>query len=310
MEPAPAEPEVDPQAALAVLGYSEPLEVRRVKGGWDTLLWRFRTPDNSRHSLRIYFLPDRDEIVRRECIALEACATARLPAPRVEQIGEFNGLPALVLSWCEGLPILSFVEKRPWELWRLARLFGRAQAQVHAISPPSALRQEAPAGWLGRVGPDHTSLAERAAALLPSTDALIHMDYHPLNVISDGQSVTGIVDWAGAAAGDRRADLARTYITMVAAPVPPGPLSAVLNLLRGVMLRGWRSGYQELAGPMPDYRSFVAWAGATLLAEIERVIDRPDVWGTQNDIDKLRHLVSVWARKMAQPAPLAGTRRR
>ncbi len=111
--------------------------------------------------------------------------------------------------------------------------------------------------------------------------------------------MTGIVDWAGAAAGDRRADLARTYITIVAAPVPPGPLSAVLNLLRRVMLRGWRSGYEELAGPMPDYRPFVAWAGATLLAEIERVIDRPGVWGTQKDIDKLRHLVALWARGTA-----------
>ena len=182
----------------------------------------------------------------------------------------------------------------------MARLFGRAQAQVHAVSPPSELRMEAPAGWLGRVGPDHRGLAERAAALSPSTDALIHMDYHPLNVISDGQSVTGIVDWAGAAAGDRRADLARTYVTVVAAPVPPGPLSAALNLLRGIMLRGWRSGYKELAGPLPDYRPFVAWAGATLLAEIERVIDRPGVWGTQKDIDRLRRLVAVWAQGAAK----------
>ncbi len=300
MAPAPAEPDIDPGEALAALGCSEPLDIRRVKGGWDTLLWRFRTADDRRHSLRVYFLPDRDEIVRRECIALEACASGGLPAPRLEQIGEFRGFPALVLSWCEGLPILSFVEKRPWDLWRLARLFGRVQAQVHAVSPPSELRLEAPTGWLGRVGPEYVALAERAAAFSPATDALIHMDYHPLNVLSDGRWVTGIVDWAGAAAGDRRADLARTYITIAAAPVPPGPLSAPVNLLRGLMLRGWRSGYEELAGPMPDYRPFVAWAGATLLAEIERVIDRPGVWGTQKDIEKLRHLVSVWAHGVAR----------
>ena len=300
MSPAPAEPEVDPRKALAALGCAEPLDLKRVQGGWDTLLWRFHTADDHRHSLRIYFLPDRDDIVRRERIALETCAAAGLPAPRVEESGEFQGLPALVLSWCEGLPILSFAEKRPWQLWRLARLFGRAQAQIHAISPPSALREEAPASWLGRVGTEYAGLVERVAAFSPATDALIHMDYHPLNVISDGRRVTGIVDWAGAAAGDRRADLARTYITIVAAPVPPGPLSAVLNLLRGVMLRGWRSGYEELAGPMPDYRPFVAWGGATLLAEIERVIDRPGVWGTQKDVDKLRHLVAVWAQGAAK----------
>src|SRR5574341_2159817 len=224
MAPAPAEPDVDPREALAALGCAEPLDIRRVKGGWDTLLWRFRTPDDRLHSLRIYFLPDRDDIVRREFAALKACADSGLPAPRIEQAGEFNGLPAVLLSWCVGFPILSFVEKRPWQLWRLARLFGHAQARVHAVSPPAELRQEAPGGWLSRVGPDHSELAKRAAALSPSTDVLIHMDYHPLNVISDGQSVTGIVDWGGAAAGDRRADLARTYITIFAAPVPPGPL--------------------------------------------------------------------------------------
>jgi aminoglycoside phosphotransferase (APT) family kinase protein len=300
MAPAPSEPDLDPREALAALGCAEPLDIRRVKGGWDTLLWRFRTSDDRTHSLRIYFLPGRDEVVHRERIALETCATAGLPAPRVEQIAEFKGLPALVLSWCEGLPILSFAEKRPWQLWRLARLFGRAQAQVHAVSPPSELRLEAPSGWLGRVGPEHMGLAKRAASLSPSTDALVHLDYHPLNVISDGRRVTGIVDWAGAAAGDRRADLARTYITIAAAPVPPGPMSAVLNLLRGVMLRGWRSGYRELAGPMPDYRPFVSWAGATLLAEIERVIDRPGVWGTQKDIDTLRHLVAAWEQRAAE----------
>jgi hypothetical protein len=73
MVPAPAEPDIDPRQALAALGCADP-STSGVKGGWDTLLWRFRTPMTAGTS-RIYFLPGRDEIVRRECIALR-CASA------------------------------------------------------------------------------------------------------------------------------------------------------------------------------------------------------------------------------------------
>jgi aminoglycoside phosphotransferase (APT) family kinase protein len=123
------------------------------------------------------------------------------------------------------------------------------------------------------------------------------MDFHPLNLIVDGAKITGILDWAGAAAGDPRADLARTATTLLSASVPPGPLKPLLNVARGLVLRAWRSGYEELAGPMPDYGPFLAWAGATLLAEAELVMDRPEVWATEQDVARLRHLIDVWARE-------------
>lgn len=297
MELADIEARVDPRRALAALGYPDISEPQRVRGGWDTLLWRFQTPDGREHSLRVYYLPRREEIAWRERIALETCERAGLPAPRVEAVGQVEGLPAMVLSWCPGFPILSFVEKKPWTLWRLGRLFGRVQAQLHAVPPPPEFLEGAPDDWISRVPEGYADLVEHARSLNLATSSLIHMDFHPLNIISDGSSVTGILDWAGAAAGDPRADLARTVIIILAAPVPPGPLRPLLNLARGLLLRAWRSGYQEIAGPMPDYRPLMAWAGATLLAEIELVIGKPDVWGTEEDIQKFRRLVDLWARQ-------------
>ena len=311
MDVTDVEGRVDPRRALAALGYGETSEPRRVRGGWDTLLWRFQTPDGREHSLRVYYLPRREEIARRERIALETCARAGLPAPRVEAAGECEGLPATVLSWCPGRPILSFIEKKPWTMWRLGRLFGRAQAQLHAVAPPPEFAENAPQEWVSRLEERYSELAAGALSLGLATDSLIHMDFHPLNVLSDGRAMTGIVDWAGAAAGDRRADLARTVVTLLAAPVPPGPMRPLLNLARTVILRAWRSGYEELAGPMSDYRPLMAWAGATLLAEITLVIGRPNVWGTQDDIEKFRRLVGVWAREAGpQPAGRRGRRTR
>ena len=291
------EAQINPREALAGLGFADISEPRRVKGGWDTLLWRFGTPDGRNHSLRVFCLPGRNEIALRERLALETCATAGLAAPRIEKIGEIQELPAMVLSWCPGIPILAFMEKKPWTLWRLGRLFGRTQAKLHAVTPPDEFVTGAPNDWVSRVTEEYADLAAHALSLGLSTSSLIHMDYHPLNVVSDGATVTGILDWSGAAAGDPRADLARTEITLLAAPVPPGPLSALFNLARSLILRAWRSGYEEVAGPMPDFRPLRAWAGATFLAETEGAIDRPHVWGTQEDVERLRRRINVWARE-------------
>lgn len=297
MDVAEFEAQVDLRQALTALGYTETSEPQRVKGGWDTLLWRFGTPDGREHSLRLFVLPTRQEIARRERIALETCARVGLPAPRVEKVGEVEGLPALVLSWCPGLSILSFIEKKPWTLWRLGRLFGRTQAQVHAVDPPAEFVETAPDDWVSRVPEQYTNLVAHMLSLKLSTSSLIHMDFHPINLVSDGSSVTGILDWSYAAAGDPRADLARTEITLLAAPIPPGPLRPLLNLARNLILRAWRSGYQEVAGPMPDYRHLRAWAGATLLLETELTMDRPGMWATEEDVQNLRRMIDVWARE-------------
>ncbi len=297
MDVAEIEAQIQPREALAALGYAETSEPQRVKGGWDTLLWRFSTPDGREHSLRVFSPHLPEEIAWRERIALERCARAGLPAPRVEKVGEVQGLPALVLSWCPGVPIMSFVEKKPWTLWRLGRLFGRTQAHLHTLTPPPEFVEKAPDDWLKRVPDGYADLVDHASSLKPSTSCFVHMDYHVINVVSDGTAVTGILDWAYSAAGDPRADLARTEITHLAAPAPPGPGRLLLNLARNILLAAWRSGYREVAGPLPDYRPLRAWAGATLLAETLPVLGRPGVWATEETADRFRRVIDGWARE-------------
>ena len=70
-----------------------------------------------------------------------------------------------------------------------------------------------------------------------------------------------------------------------------------LNLVRNILLRAWRSGYEEVAGPMPDFRPLRAWALATLLRETEPALGRPEVWVTQETVDKFRRMIDVWARE-------------
>ena len=291
---------VEPGDALAALGFLATSDPVRLTGGWDTLLWRFTADDGSDHVLRCFHLPGAAETARRERIALEACAAAGLTAPRIEAVGEFHGLPIAVQCWCPGTPLLTLLEKRPWAVGRLGRLFGSTQARLHEVTAPNELQATAPRDWASRVGDEYAHLAEEAISLAPSTATLIHLDYHPLNVVVDKRGQAAVIDWEFVAAGDPRADLAVTAATLLAAPLPPGPLRPLLNLTRTLVMRTWERGYRDIVGTMPDYRPLLPWAGAMLLCQTEMALGREGVWGTEKDLESLRRLIPVWTKDAAR----------
>lgn len=291
---------VDPRDVLAGLGWRAASGPLRLTGGWDTLLWRFGTGDGADHVLRVFHLPRAQDIAHRERLALDACARAGVPAPRVEATGEYRGLPLTVQSWCPGAPLLTLVERRPWTLLRMGRLFGGTQARLHRIPAPEELHAAAPRDWACRVKEEHAAFAEEAIAIAPATNALAHLDYHPLNVIVDARGAAAVIDWSYAAAADPRVDLAVTAATLLAAPAPPGATRPVLNLMRSLLIRLWESGYRATAGSLPDYHALLPWAGAMLLAQTELALGRDGVWGTEQDIETLRRLIPAWVERSAR----------
>ena len=288
--------DIDPREALRSLGYPDPVGLEPVTGGWDTAIFRFATRDGAHHALRI-FRPEQADAARREKVALETAAAAHLPVPAVEAAGQWRGRPAVLLSWCPGEPLLRCVERRPWTLWRLSRELGRLQARIHAVAVPDALRKGAPSYWLARAGggADFDASSLEAAGL--NCDTFVHMDFHPINVLSDGRAITGIVDWTNAAAGDRRADLAWTTTLLRVAPVPPGPLQPLMRAARWLFYQGWRRSYESLAGPIPDLAPFLVWAGTVFLREVIPRMGKPQVWATERDIEAVRRWVARWKRE-------------
>ena len=57
-------------------------------------------------------------------------------------------------------------------------------------------------------------VTERAPKFRRSPDSLVHMDYHPLNVMVDGVRVTGVIDWVNTDVGDRHLDAAMTAVIL------------------------------------------------------------------------------------------------
>jgi aminoglycoside phosphotransferase (APT) family kinase protein len=195
-----------------------------------------------------------------------------LPIPKVYAEGLTEGTPALLLGWCPGRPILAEVRARPSHIWRLGVAMGCAHASIHAVPVPDALIAALPAM------PEIESSTTRLSVL--------HLDYHPLNVMTDGQTVSGVLDWANVAVGDRRVDLARTVTLLRLAPLPPGTSSLAAMVLRAVLELAWRRGYrgQQNTDPFMDMEPFYVWAGDMMERDLRPKLGRPGVWLEESDL--------------------------
>ncbi|HEX5502753.1 MAG TPA: aminoglycoside phosphotransferase family protein [Thermomicrobiales bacterium] len=284
---------LDPRAILAALGVADAGEIAPLTGGWDAALWRVATPAGPR-VLRV-FRPEQAATCRREVAAMRAAGAGGLDVPEVYAVGAWRDRPALLLSWCPGRTLQDELARRPWRAWPLGRDFGRMQARLHAIAAPDGLGRE-PDGWIAWAGPDEAALQAHLRALPPRRGALLHFDYHPLNVMTDGRRVTAVLDWANAAAGDPRADLARTVSILRLAPLLPGARRGAALVCR-LLEQGWRAGYRALTGTVRGMAPFYAWAGAMTVRDLAPKVARPDSWLADKDLDAMRRWSAEWKRR-------------
>jgi len=56
----------------------------------------------------------------------------------------------------------------------------------------------------------HARLSARAGEFRSAPLSILHLDYHPQNVVVSGMRVTGVIDWVAADIGDRHLDAAMT----------------------------------------------------------------------------------------------------
>lgn len=284
-----------PERIAQALGVRLARDPVRVSGGQDAAIWRLEE-DGKGYALRVFPVV-REAGFLRELAAIKVAAGAGLPVPGVRAAGAVDGSLAMVIDWCDGEPMLAAVSGKPWWLWRYARLLGQLQARLQHTESPPDLREGAPGYWLRRSGdgPIYDLLLERGVR----TDALIHLDFHPLNVMVEDGKVSGIIDWTNSAAGDPRADFAMTAALLSVGPIPPGPLRPVLRVARRLLYGAWRGAYEKKAGRVDDdeVAPFMAWAGMAMLREMEPRALSGRQWPTLDDLRPIREWVSRWSAR-------------
>ena len=250
----------DPNDILNTLGVEKISHIEAVSGGSDTTIWKV-AHGGQVSALRL-FRPEQVDAARREAIAMTATQGVA-PVPQLRREGVWHGRPALFLEWMRGVPLRDQLFANPASAYDLGVAFGGAQALIHTVEAPYELQSGGWTDWIGIPFP-----AEARG------NALLHFDYHPLNVLFDGENVSGVVDWPNCGAGDPRLDAARTLVMLQFGPTNATGLDpALIEHARKSLITGWRTGYLANGGSLSNFAPFLPWAGNATLRDLERKSD-------------------------------------
>lgn len=287
----PDQQSLDPYAILASLNITDAGQVQPLTGGFDTAIWRVMWHDQP-YALRV-FRPEQKPVSEREVAAMQAAAAGGIAVPQVIKQGTWEDRPVLLLSWITGKTLRDQLMAQPYRLWQLGTAFGRTQAAIHQLSAPAGMDATQWIEWAG----DEPELKARLYDLPSRRTALLHLDYHPLNVMADGGQISGVLDWANARAGDPRADFARTYSILRVEVYTPGNDSLAIAIMRRALERAWRTGYVQAGGQLDEMALFYAWAGAAMIRDLSPRIGKPGFWLQDHHLDPVRQWRDRWKRE-------------
>lgn len=242
--------------ALAFLESPAPLT-----GGFDTQIFAFQLKGappgfSGRLVLRLFREGDAHR-ARFEGTAQTAIADLGYPAPRplhVSESGGALGQAYIIMPRAEGKQLISM------GILRFGARLAKAQAALHALDPaPVRLSLEAAgfgpiaAGvddWLkvaaNEVAPPEMEPLRPAYEWLAANrprgaarQVICHRDFHPLNVIANEGTVTGVIDWGNLSFGDAAADVGITRVVIMFGPFDaPAWLQPLAQGVRRWL--GWR----------------------------------------------------------------------
>jgi aminoglycoside phosphotransferase (APT) family kinase protein len=230
-------------------------------------------PDWTR-PLVVRLLPSEDRLdqARREAAVQGWTADQGFAAPRVLQVlgpDERFGLPAQVMERAPGTTMLEALSARPWRAFALVRQLADLQCALHALPLdgwPSSTDSQA-------LMDKRLALPRRVAAALDDADlaaavdraasrgevavagpqVVCHGDFHPLNVVVDGDRAS-VIDWTDAGLGPREADVSRTLLLFEVASI--AATSAVertaLRVAGPRLATRYRRAYEAVAALDPE----------------------------------------------------------
>jgi aminoglycoside phosphotransferase (APT) family kinase protein len=225
---------------LGNLAFAE--EPEAFPDGWETYNYHFRLqseeplPPNFGQPLavRIYCGPTalsrarREFAVHRHLFQLDYPVAA--PFFLEEDCAYLDG-PFLVMAQVHGRPLLHALLRRPWRLLRAPVQMAEVQARLHRLTtdgfpalPGSLLVRRL--DELATVIEDH-HLEELRPGLdwlcvnqpnPPAKASILHLDFHPLNLIVNRDRALVVLDWSEADLGDPHADVGTSVMFMECLP--------------------------------------------------------------------------------------------
>jgi aminoglycoside phosphotransferase (APT) family kinase protein len=176
--------------------------------------------------LRLFHAGRSAEEAERQALLMQRIGESGVRVPRVYDRVVVDGRHGIVVERVDGADLLTFLGRQPWRLAWAAAICGRVQAALNATPAIRGL-PETP-DRLARYILDPEYVPPRLAEIaidrlrrLPRGDRLCHGDFHPGNLMMQGDEPV-VIDWTNATAGPAEADFARTRVLLAIGEPPPG----------------------------------------------------------------------------------------
>jgi aminoglycoside phosphotransferase (APT) family kinase protein len=269
------------------LSYAEP--PMQLTGGFDTSIYSFRLNGASDQwspplILRLFRADAAPDQAAFEQAVQNAVMSLGYPAPRVlAACGEHSVLGS-AFTIMDRVPGQLMLERivRPSRGWlsvanTLASLHGRLHALDAQAFEAALARDGLPRDRLSvRVDTAliHRELERLALDALrpglrwlidnkpaaPGRVSICHGDFHPLNILMEGRSVSGVIDWSWASVAEPAYDIGATVAIFAQGPVDlPAILRPVANFVRRRFIRDYLRSYsKQFPIDLDDVRYFEA----------------------------------------------------
>lgn len=202
----------------------------------------------------------------------------------------------IILGKVKGKTLLSLVTSKPASAFKIVKLMVELQVNMHNTHTEKirsykemvlcALSSQ-PLSFLTA---QEKKNAVKKIKALPDGNSILHLDYHPDNIMSDGVETT-IIDWMTAARGVPAADVASTVFLLSEGEMIPGlpkPVAAILEVVRKMLCKKYLKRYKKVTN-MTD-KEIAPW-------RLPFLVVRLGVWNIESEVAALQEKIRLELQK-------------
>jgi aminoglycoside phosphotransferase (APT) family kinase protein len=298
------------------------LDLARISDGWETDVYSLavehgQASGREREELILRLYPGEDAVDKsaREFNAMDKLYHLGYPVPRVihlEQDGVLLGRPFVIMERINGRSLGAISDASPMQRkLELLTLFCRMFADLHTLDwrpfalDPSLHETQRPdetvrhqlSHWQGYThalqfdafDPVFAWLRERLPSVQFGSPSVIHMDFHPHNILLREDGAAFVIDWTNVDVSDYRLDLSWTLLLMSTYGSPESRELVLGEYERAAGHSVEQIEYFEVAACLRRLFSILV----SLAAGAERLGMRPGAEAMMKNVD---HIGSVYAR--------------